>query len=474
MTASNQRASSRTAAALFAAASLFGAAFAFAAPDEPSKAPATSASGPASAASAPSASAAPAAASAAPAAAPAHSSGLAPMPGGLAIPKKFLPPGSEWPDVGPSHAIYPPQKLPLRFNHKEHVVGQKLPCTYCHEKAEKSTQVGDALLPKKHDLCLDCHSIEEDEPFKDDSPPARCDACHLGTKTVGDKVTVPKVFIPTPNLKFSHKAHVDKKIACETCHGQVGQLELATRDQLPRMRGCFDCHQSGAAGGLGKNGAAKSDCKVCHITEKDGVLKTMFASGYLLPPKWLKNSHHGADWIERHRKVAGADSAYCGSCHTEQYCVACHDGKVKPRSVHPNDWLNMHAVAARFDQPKCVTCHSTTNFCTPCHTRAGVAQQSPAGVASAVRFHPPASTWSAPKRVPGHHSYEAQKNINACVSCHVERDCVVCHGTQGVGGAGANPHGPSFIDKCDTMFAKNPRPCFVCHDPGDKNIERCR
>lgn len=452
-------------ALLVACATLLGAALAVAAPDDkPAPAPAASTSVTASG-SAPAASAA-----------PNFTTGVAPVSGGGAVPKKWLPPGAEYPDNGPAAAIFPNQKLTVRFNHKRHVVNEKLACNYCHPGGEKSVAASDDLLPKKHDLCTDCHSIDEAEPNKDDSPPAACNACHLNTKT-NDKgaVVVQKLSIPTANLKMNHKVHFAKGIKCAECHGDVSQLELATRDQMPRMKGCFNCHQNGDAGGLAKTTAgAKSECKTCHLTEKDGTLKQMFATGILMPPKWLKNSNHSADWIERHKKVAGQDSGYCGSCHTEAYCVACHDGKVKPRSVHPNDWLNMHAVASRFDNPKCSSCHSQQNFCLPCHTRVGVSQMSPSGVAATVRFHPDPTVWSAPKRVPGHHSYEAQKNISACVSCHVERDCVVCHGTQGVGGAGANPHGPSFVNKCDSMFAKNPRPCFVCHDLGDKNLKQCQ
>jgi hypothetical protein len=451
---------------LLGLATLFGAALAIAAPDEKAK-PATAPSTSVSVSAKPPASAS---------ANPTFTTGLSPVPGGTAVPKKWLPPGADYPDHGPSAAIYPNQKLTVRFNHKKHVVDNKLSCVYCHANAEKSQVASDDLLPKKHDLCTDCHAIDEAEPFKDDSPPAACNQCHLSTKT-NDKggVVVQKLAIPNANLKMNHKAHAAKGIKCVECHGDVGQLELATRDQLPRMKGCFDCHQNGDAGGLVKKTAgAKSECKTCHVTEKDGTLKQMFATGVLLPPKWLKNANHSADWIERHKKVAGQDSGFCASCHTENYCVACHDGKTKPRSVHPNDWLNMHEVAARFDQPKCASCHSQQNFCLPCHVRVGVAQLSPTGVAATVRFHPDPNTWSGPKKVLGHHSYEAQKNISACVSCHVERDCVVCHGTQGVGGAGANPHGPSFVNKCDTMFAKNPRPCLVCHELDDPKLKPCK
>jgi len=41
------------------------------------------------------------------------------------------------------------------------------------------------------------------------------------------------------------------------------------------MKGCFGCHNmSGPA-----QGKAKSDCNVCHITEPDGRMKAMFATG---------------------------------------------------------------------------------------------------------------------------------------------------------------------------------------------------
>ena len=454
---------------LVAVAVLLGAALAFAeGPNKPvDVAPIGSAS--VSASVAPSASAAPTA----PSTTWLPVGGTAPMPGGVAVAKNALPPGADYPDAGPSRAIFPVQKLPLRFFHDKHVVGQKLACTYCHTQAEKSTSSADDLLPKKHDPCNDCHSIDEKAPLKDDSPPARCDACHQNVTITNGVASVPKVSLPKPNLKMNHKAHAQKGIACTSCHGQVGQLELATRDQLPRMKNCLTCHQNPEPGGPGKK-LARSECSTCHVTKKDGVLETMFASGVMMPPKWLKNAQHGTDWLNRHKKVAGADSAFCGNCHKESECVDCHDGKTKPKLVHPNDWLSAHPIAARFDDPKCSSCHSQTNFCLPCHTRVGLTPSSPSGVGTAVRFHPPASIWSAEKRVPGHHSFEAQKNLSACVSCHVERDCVICHGTKGVGGKGSSPHGTSFMTKCSTMYAKNPRPCFVCHSIDDKTLAVCK
>ncbi|GAC1546429.1 MAG: hypothetical protein NVS3B10_10390 [Polyangiales bacterium] len=457
---------------------MFGAALAFAQADgskaaAPTGAPSASSSASSSASTAPSAKPIPSGV----VEAAVYTSGVSPVPNGN-VPKDWLPPGADDPDLGPSMAIFPAQHLTLRFNHKKHVQGQNLKCVYCHSQAPKSTSSTDMLIPfgeKAHGKCNGCHAIDAADPLKDAAPGARCDFCHLGSRIENGVVQIAKLEVPTPNLKMSHKAHLDKGFTCEQCHGMVGELELATRDQMPRMKGCFGCHNSGDAGGFGGAAGAKSACLTCHLADKSGVqLQTMTATGVLMPPKWLKNSKHGVDWIERHKNVAGVESNFCGNCHRESECVDCHDGKKKPLSVHPNDWLNMHEVAARFDQPKCSTCHSTTNFCVPCHTRVGVALSSPDAVAVTARFHPP--TWVGDKgvRKPGDHSFEAEKNINACVSCHVERDCVKCHGTQGVGGASNDPHPAKFINKCSTMYAKNPRPCFVCHDVYDKNLDMCR
>ena len=81
--------------------------------------------------------------------------------------------------------------------------------------------------------------------------------------------------------------------------------------------------------------------------------------------------------------------------------------------------------------------------------------------------------WSDAPRQPGHHSFEAERNLNACVSCHIERDCVVCHGGQGIG-AGFNPHHAGFAAGCATQMRRNPRPCFVCHEPGEAVLATCR
>ncbi|MCK6591151.1 MAG: cytochrome c family protein [Polyangiaceae bacterium] len=368
----------------------------------------------------------------------AHKSGLYPMPGDAEVPIAYMPPGTAASPV-PSDEVFPPQTLTLRFNHKKHVQELKQTCKSCHAAAYKSQSANDRLFP---------------------APQAG----------VGGKVA-PTV-IPNPNLRFPHDKHLQRNIDCGQCHGQIDKLEMATRDHLPRMAGCFACHNmSGAA-----QGDAKSACSVCHLTQPDGRLTTSFSTGDLVPPRWLHNAGHSADWIERHKQVAADDSAFCGSCHTSQYCTDCHDGKVRPRKVHPNDWLSMHPQAARQDNPRCVSCHQQQTFCADCHRRTGVARDVASGNRTVGRrFHPPPAEWTNAPRGAKHHAWEAERNLNACVSCHTERDCATCHATKGLsGGHGVNPHPLGFENKCRTAFARNPRPCLVCHQSGDQQLRACQ
>ncbi|MGH7272695.1 MAG: cytochrome c3 family protein [Polyangiaceae bacterium] len=399
--------------------------------------------------------------------------GLAPLPDDRKVPTSMLPAGSFDPDPGPSDVIFPPQRITIRFNHTKHLgkdVGAT--CKTCHSAAYRSRSASDTLVPKG-EVCDACHSTDHSDLNSvkaGDDATGQCAFCHVGYKS-GDGNTVPALAMPRANLLFDHKAHVDRNIGCAQCHGAVDQLELATRDQLPRMRGCFHCHQGSDSA---SEGQAKSACVTCHLPGNHGtVIKTMFASGTLLPPRWLHNAEHTPDFIERHKSVAADDSQFCANCHKEDFCTDCHDGRVRPRSVHPADYLNMHAIEARMETQKCGSCHREQSFCIDCHMRVGVAESSPASAKEGARFHPPKSIWSDPPRKAGDHGFEAERNLNQCVSCHTERDCITCHGALGVG-AGFDPHRSGFVGGCATQFRRNPRPCLACHEPSDAVLAQCR
>lgn len=411
------------------------------------------------------------------------------------VPLALRPPGAFDGDEGPSPVVFPEQAMPLRFNHKKHVTDLGVACSTCHDLAKTSVSAADSLLPPAT-RCDGCHgtdhrnlsAVVSDEP----RPLGQCSFCHRGYDAKRPHV-VERVVLPKPNLRFNHQKHVvGERMACARCHGKVEQLELATRDQLPRMKECVTCHTLGSSdAGAAKPGSpgakrhASGACPTCHLTQANGTLTTSFASGKLLPPPWLRNAGHGPDFIERHKLVAGDDSQFCANCHQERFCVGCHDGNVRPRKVHPNDFLSQHAMAARQNNPRCTSCHQQQSFCLSCHQRAGVTMSGPiANFANRGRFHPPKSVWTDGARSPAHHAWEAQRNLNACVSCHQERDCAMCHATRRVAGRGGgaaaglgqgvNPHPAGFASRCGQALRQNARPCLTCHGPSDKDLQNCR
>lgn len=387
----------------------------------------------------------------------------------LAQPPPLAPPTPEPPASGGavSHAIFPAQSIPLRFDHARHLAIGGVTCVRCHAAAATSEASGDRLLPGEG-ACAPCHAIDRAEPLKAvpaGAPPARCDACHVGWSPAAPQ-RVARVAVPPPNLHFSHRAHVARGQRCESCHASVRRVGLATRLELPAMRSCLACHRAG--------GGAPDRCATCHLTEPDGVLRTRFPEGWLNPPTWMRGLRHDADFWFTHRISAAQDATRCAACHRDDDCAACHDGRVRDRRTHPNDYLTQHPLEARTAPERCGSCHRQASFCVACHERVGVAQSSSPAARAPGRFHPPAELWSGRVPSPRHHGVEARRSLSACVSCHAERDCVSCHATAGMGGAARSPHPPGFAARCGALLRASERPCRQCHDDLDALAARCR
>ncbi len=406
-------------------------------------------------------------------------SGLAAGQGGPLLEAKS-PTGAS---PGPSRAVYPPQRVPLRFDHALHLGPVGLTCVACHAEARTSDASRDRLLPAGT-ACDACHGTDHSDLLRVTAPgastkaadgaalPSACASCHVGHQP-DDPGRVERVSLPAANLRFSHRAHAARNISCGWCHGDVRRAGSVTRDALPTMQTCMTCH--GAA--RPARGDADGACVACHLTEETSArLRTDFPSGKLMPQALGDALAHDADWSERHKEVAAADGASCASCHRESDCLACHDGRVRPLGLHPNDWLNLHPIAARQLTAQCGDCHRAQTFCLTCHQRTGITMTGPThAMAAQGRFHPPAATW---RRA---HAPEAQRNLGACVSCHIESDCASCHASGSRGGPGTrslgpgvSPHEPGFSARCGGAFAKNRRPCLVCHTPSDPLLARCR
>jgi hypothetical protein len=421
----------------------------------------------------------------------------------------------------PSPVVYPPQIIPLTFDHAQHAHAG-IDCVRCHAAAASSTAAADDLMPAES-ACLPCHAIDRAVPGKRvavGQPQARCDACHPGFEAPereparagararereGERsVPAPsppgvaaasgdagppevlssspprepaRVVVPVAPLKFNHKLHLERGFGCAVCHAEVETRALATTADLPGMALCLACHDGKQASGR---------CSACHPTLSDGRLRTSFPSGKLVPSGSLTgfDAHTGA--FRSDHRVAGRNERACATCHKQSECTDCHAaGVVRPAEIHPSDYASLHAVDARRNVPDCASCHRNQSFCLGCHQRLGVGADpeggqpgrqpnNPFGTGTAVKhFHPPGWIRDATGAVltapsPASHGFAAKRNLRACVSCHREESCLACHSADLSRSIGINPHGVGFAasGRCRALASRNQRACVKCHTPG--------
>ncbi len=140
--------------------------------------------------------------------------------------------------VGVQQGYAPTQPIP--FSHKLHAGYYEIDCQYCHTSANKSKSAG---IPPAN-LCMNCHgeirqgspniqkiykAIENDEPIK---------------------------WVRVHNLPdlayFNHSQHVNVAgLECQTCHGEIQEMEVVQQISLLTMGWCINCHRESEVAGKG-------------------------------------------------------------------------------------------------------------------------------------------------------------------------------------------------------------------------------
>jgi len=141
-----------------------------------------------------------------------------------------------------SLTMYSP-KQPIPFSHKLHAGENKIPCQYCHSDARRSESAGVPGAQK----CMNCHNT-----IKSESPEILKVAAAIEK---GKPIEWIKVFVTPDHVWFSHKRHIKKDVACQTCHGKVETMEVVGRAVDHKMGFCLDCH---------REKGAPTDCWTCH------------------------------------------------------------------------------------------------------------------------------------------------------------------------------------------------------------------
>ena len=145
---------------------------------------------------------------------------------------------------------------PISYSHKLHAGELKMECKYCHFGAEKGRKAGIPPL----NVCMNCHKV-----VKTDSPQIKklADAYQAGRSIPWIKIHNLPDFVA-----FDHSRHVNKGVACQTCHGPVEEMQEVRQFAPLTMGWCVNCHRQYNASpppGLEKQHIhASIDCTGCH------------------------------------------------------------------------------------------------------------------------------------------------------------------------------------------------------------------
>ncbi len=334
----------------------------------------------------------------------------------------------------------------IHYSHAKHGERGLKDCNTCHAYNEDLTPQWPKMAK-----CLECHIKNFDT-----NNPESCLLCHTkpGTK-IKVKYNIPKKY---KDLKFTHKTHLENKVACNQCHENIEKSNEITPGLIPDMFGnCVPCHKN--------RGAEKLACDVCHKNIKKNRMPLYHED------RWVK--HEDVRWIQRHGSEFYYNQDYCKRCHSDlNWCVNCHQEQ-KPKN-HNNAWRGKtHGFAASWERKKCSVCHQE-DFCERCHTSTKPLNHTASWVGGK---HGSTALWESKNcRVCHQEDFCVQCHTNTrplnhtatwggentankhCLNCHFPVpmfSCAICHPSPAHPSANDSPHPEQY-----------PHPCTICHPIG--------
>ena len=120
---------------------------------------------------------------------------------------------------------------PIKYSHKLHAGDMGIDCQYCHVGVTKGRH---ALVPSLN-ICMNCHTVaRKNQP----------EIIKLREYYDKGKLLPWKRVHKVPEYAyFNHSVHVNTGIDCETCHGNVRQMEEMRQVKSFTMSACLDCHK---------------------------------------------------------------------------------------------------------------------------------------------------------------------------------------------------------------------------------------
>jgi len=151
-------------------------------------------------------------------------------------------------EVGVQQGYAPEQ--PIKYDHKLHAGKLDIDCQYCHSIAAKSRH---ASIPSMN-VCMNCHkAVSKRDDAGNVNPEIQkiydavgWDAENAAYDPKMEKKPIKWVRIHNlPDLAyFNHSQHVAVgNVECQTCHGEVQEMEKVAQHATLQMGWCVNCHR---------------------------------------------------------------------------------------------------------------------------------------------------------------------------------------------------------------------------------------
>ena len=151
---------------------------------------------------------------------------------------------------------------PIQFSHAVHAAKLEIECLYCHTAASRGPR---ATIPAVS-TCVGCHQwVKEGASAGSAEEIAKI----FEYKDRGESIPWIRIYRMPEHVQFKHMRHVNAGVDCQTCHGDVQEMNRVwmTPDTVLRphslwlpaakleMGWCMDCHLERGA---------SDDCAACH------------------------------------------------------------------------------------------------------------------------------------------------------------------------------------------------------------------
>jgi hypothetical protein len=137
---------------------------------------------------------------------------------------------------------------PIKFSHALHAGTHKIDCQYCHSTANKGKH---SNIPSLN-TCMNCHKQVSKGPKYGTEEIAKIYAAVGWDPTAksydlskAKPVEWTRIHNLPDHVYFNHAQHVNAgKVKCQTCHGNIEQMEEVYQYAPLSMGWCINCHRN--------------------------------------------------------------------------------------------------------------------------------------------------------------------------------------------------------------------------------------